>query len=143
MSGRFPVRRDPRSTGERTVNGVHHVPRGVLGIRMGKHHVLRLARHLRSLVTFVGLRWWQLNLNWYHILIGDLLKQVRDAIEPRALLVVVPRIPPRDYHYVKELAHLQFTLIKLQEWVRLYGLRICVLFEGRDAAGKGFVPEIY
>ena len=48
-----------------------------------------------------------------------------------------PRIPPKDYHYVKELAHLQFELIKLQEWVRLHGLRICVLFEGRDAAGKG------
>jgi len=51
----------------------------------------------------------------------------------------VPRIPPKDYHYVKELAHLQFELIKLQEWVRLHGLRICVLFEGRDAAGKGGV----
>jgi hypothetical protein len=50
-----------------------------------------------------------------------------------------PRIPPKDYHYVKELAHLQFELIKLQEWVRLHGLRICVLFEGRDAAGKGGV----
>jgi polyphosphate kinase 2 (PPK2 family) len=51
----------------------------------------------------------------------------------------VPRIPPKDYHYVKELFHLQFELIKLQEWVRLHGLRICVLFEGRDAAGKGGV----
>ena len=51
----------------------------------------------------------------------------------------MPRIPPKDYHYVKELAHLQFELIKLQEWVRLHGLRICVLFEGRDAAGKGGV----
>ena len=37
------------------------------------------------------------------------------------------------------MAHLQFELIKLQEWVRLHGLRICVLFEGRDAAGKGGV----
>src|SRR5271167_2803586 len=50
-----------------------------------------------------------------------------------------PRMPPRDYNYVKELAHLQFELIKLQEWVRLHGLRVCVLFEGRDAAGKGGV----
>jgi polyphosphate kinase len=48
-----------------------------------------------------------------------------------------PRIPPKDYHYVEELAHLQFELIKLQEWVRLHGLKVCVLFEGRDAAGKG------
>src|ERR1700746_950831 len=51
----------------------------------------------------------------------------------------VPRIPPKDYHYVAELAQLQFELIKLQEWVRLRGLRVCVLFEGRDAAGKGGV----
>jgi polyphosphate kinase len=51
----------------------------------------------------------------------------------------VPRIPPKDYHYVAELAQLQFELIKLQEWVRLHGLRVCVLFEGRDAAGKGGV----
>ena len=49
------------------------------------------------------------------------------------------RIPPKDYHYVEELAHLQFELIKLQEWVRLHGLKVCVLFEGRDAAGKGGV----
>jgi polyphosphate kinase 2 (PPK2 family) len=39
----------------------------------------------------------------------------------------------------KNLAHLQFELIKLQEWVRLHGLQVCVLFEGRDAAGRGGV----
>ena len=47
--------------------------------------------------------------------------------------------PPKDYKYVDELAHLQFELIKLQEWVRLHGLRVAVIFEGRDAAGKGGV----
>jgi polyphosphate kinase 2 len=47
------------------------------------------------------------------------------------------RKPPHDYKYVEELAHLQFELIKLQEWVRLNGLKVVVLFEGRDAAGKG------
>jgi hypothetical protein len=41
------------------------------------------------------LRWRQLNLNWDHILIGDLLKQVRDAIEPRALLIVGVHNVPR------------------------------------------------
>jgi polyphosphate kinase 2 (PPK2 family) len=49
------------------------------------------------------------------------------------------RIPPKDYKYIDELAHLQFELIKLQEWVRLQGLRVAVIFEGRDAAGKGGV----
>ena len=50
-----------------------------------------------------------------------------------------PRKPPKKYSYIEELAHLQLELIKLQEWVRLKGLRVCVLFEGRDAAGKGGV----
>ena len=47
------------------------------------------------------------------------------------------RKPPKDYKYVDELAYLQFELIKLQEWVRLHGLKVVILFEGRDAAGKG------
>ncbi len=47
--------------------------------------------------------------------------------------------PPKNYRYVEELAKLQFELLKLQEWVRRKGLRVCVLFEGRDAAGKGGV----
>jgi polyphosphate kinase len=50
-----------------------------------------------------------------------------------------PRKPSKGYDPVDELAHLQFELIKLQEWVRLQGLRVAVLFEGRDAAGKGGV----
>ncbi len=39
--------------------------------------------------------------------------------------------------YEPELLRLQRELVKLQEWVRQEGLRLCVLFEGRDAAGKG------
>jgi polyphosphate kinase len=50
-----------------------------------------------------------------------------------------PRKPPKNYKYVKELANLQVELIKLQEWVRLRGLKVAVIFEGRDAAGKGGV----
>ena len=49
------------------------------------------------------------------------------------------RKPPKNYKYIEELAHLQFELIKLQEWVRLEGLKVVVIFEGRDAAGKGGV----
>lgn len=49
------------------------------------------------------------------------------------------RKPPKNYKYIEEIAHLQFELIKLQEWVRLHGLKVVVLFEGRDAAGKGGV----
>jgi polyphosphate kinase 2 len=50
-----------------------------------------------------------------------------------------PRKPPKKYKYIDELAHLQMELIKLQEWVRMRGLRVAVIFEGRDAAGKGGV----
>jgi polyphosphate kinase 2 len=39
--------------------------------------------------------------------------------------------------YEEELRKLQIELCKLQEWVRHKGLRIIVIFEGRDAAGKG------
>ena len=39
--------------------------------------------------------------------------------------------------YEKELERLQEELCKLQDWVKAKGLRIIVLFEGRDAAGKG------
>src|SRR6201993_2195757 len=39
--------------------------------------------------------------------------------------------------YEKELRRLQGELCKLQDWVKYKGLRIMVVFEGRDAAGKG------
>ena len=39
--------------------------------------------------------------------------------------------------YEKELFRLQGELVKLQEWVRTEGARLVVIFEGRDAAGKG------
>ena len=39
--------------------------------------------------------------------------------------------------YAKELARLQIELVKLQEWIRSRNLKVVVLFEGRDAAGKG------
>jgi polyphosphate kinase 2 (PPK2 family) len=52
-----------------------------------------------------------------------------------------PEAPIRlkDGRYEKELAKLQLELVKLQEWVRDQGLRVVVIFEGRDAAGKGGV----
>ena len=41
--------------------------------------------------------------------------------------------------YEKELRRLQIELVKLQEWVKEKGLKVVVIFEGRDAAGKGGV----
>ena len=43
----------------------------------------------------------------------------------------------KDCSYEKELSRLQIELVKMQEWIRAQRLRVVVLFEGRDAAGKG------
>ena len=51
-------------------------------------------------------------------------KKARPDALPRAL-------------YERELLRLQTELVKLQEWVRAEGARLVVVFEGRDAAGKG------
>ncbi len=45
----------------------------------------------------------------------------------------------KNKEYEKELARLQIELVKLQEWIKHEGLRVVVIFEGRDAAGKGGV----
>ena len=50
-----------------------------------------------------------------------------------------PRTPLKDDYYLKELARLEVELAKLQEWIRYRGLKVVVVFEGRDAAGKGGV----
>jgi polyphosphate kinase 2 len=39
--------------------------------------------------------------------------------------------------YEKALCDLHVELVKLQEWVRKTGAKVCILFEGRDGAGKG------
>ena len=43
----------------------------------------------------------------------------------------------KNKFYDKELARLQIELVKLQEWIKHKRLKVVVLFEGRDAAGKG------
>ena len=47
----------------------------------------------------------------------------------------IERMPKELYE--KELYKLQAELVKLQEWVRQEGARLVIIFEGRDAAGKG------
>ncbi len=39
--------------------------------------------------------------------------------------------------YEKEMDRLRVELVKLQEWIKHEGLKVVVIFEGRDAAGKG------
>lgn len=49
----------------------------------------------------------------------------------------LPKLTKKRYE--KELGKLQIELVKLQEWIKSEGLKVVVLFEGRDAAGKGGV----
>jgi polyphosphate kinase 2 len=74
---------------------------------------------------------------------GELGRNVKEHAKVEQAWKVIgrpkPHRPHKGYKYVDELAHLQFELIKLQEWVRLQGLKVAVVFEGRDAAGKGGV----
>src|SRR5512136_1865234 len=45
----------------------------------------------------------------------------------------------KNKDYLKKLAKLHVELVKLQEWVKTKGIKICIVFEGRDGAGKGGV----
>jgi polyphosphate kinase 2 len=45
------------------------------------------------------------------------------------------KLKTKDYE--KQLAKLHVELVKLQEWVKVKGLKVCIVFEGRDGAGKG------
>ena len=47
----------------------------------------------------------------------------------------LPKLSKKTYE--KELKNLQIELVKLQEWIKQKGLKVVILFEGRDAAGKG------
>jgi polyphosphate kinase 2 len=58
-----------------------------------------------------------------------------DAVAPEAASEPKPKLSRKDFE--KEMEKLQVELVKLQEWVKGSGAKICVLFEGRDAAGKG------
>ncbi len=60
-----------------------------------------------------------------------------------AAIVIPPSVPPEERipinkrTYLKTLRQLQIELVKLQEWIRYKGLKLVIIFEGRDAAGKG------
>ncbi len=49
----------------------------------------------------------------------------------------IPMLLGKHCNYDGEMANLQIELVKLQEWIKHEKLRVVVLFEGRDAAGKG------
>ena len=63
----------------------------------------------------------------------------RAAAKLRGKATATPPPPPRLTRkaYEKELRRLQTELCLVQDWVRATGQRIVIIFEGRDAAGKG------
>jgi len=68
--------------------------------------------------------------------------EVQPQLESQQALSSMTRdqqTPINKKTYEKELARLQVELIKLQEWIRYKSLKVVVIFEGRDAAGKGGV----
>lgn len=64
-----------------------------------------------------------------------------DGCSDAVNLAVTPRpgVKLTDEMYESELQRLQIELVKLQEWIKFKGLKLVVIFEGRDAAGKGGV----
>jgi polyphosphate kinase len=89
----------------------------------------------------------------YGLDIGDLQRRVRnevvDSIDEELEMELDDGAPKADApgqvptldraHYFRELLRLQGELVKLQDWVVRNKLKVVVLFEGRDAAGKGGV----
>jgi polyphosphate kinase 2 len=74
---------------------------------------------------------------------GELLELAKETANKEQYWILAERSklhnPPKGYKYIEELTYLQIELIKMQEWVKNHRRKMCVLFEGRDAAGKGGV----
>ena len=68
--------------------------------------------------------------------------EVETISEDQQIASLIPpdgQVPLTKKMDEKELARLQVELVKLQEWIRAKKLKVVVIFEGRDAAGKGGV----
>jgi polyphosphate kinase len=64
---------------------------------------------------------------------GTMMKDLRSTADPGHNASV--KLKRKEYE--RELFRLHVELVKLQEWVKRTGQKICIVFEGRDAAGKG------
>ena len=64
-------------------------------------------------------------------------KKKRKKSKPAAVVKVDEKLGNKEYE--KHLFELHVELVHLQEWVKKQGLKVCILFEGRDGAGKGGV----
>jgi len=68
---------------------------------------------------------------------GDQNGKARKSQKKKEKESRAPKLKRADYEL--ELRKLHVELVKLQEWVRHEGQKICIVFEGRDGAGKGGV----
>jgi polyphosphate kinase len=67
-------------------------------------------------------------------------RAVEDQVSPGAARLEARTGPPRKMkrkEYEREMRLLHGELVAMQEWVKTSGARICIVFEGRDTAGKG------
>ncbi len=79
------------------------------------------------------------------LILDDFQKLSDSSLTPREKLhIVKDKISPEKYakieydlYYDSELYKLQAELVNLQQWVAKHKKRVCVIFEGRDASGKG------
>src|SRR4051794_5851450 len=67
---------------------------------------------------------------------GEMAKKLKESKAPVAVETEESG-KLSDKQYNKALRKLQEELCELQEWVKYKGLRVIIVFEGRDAAGKG------
>lgn len=99
---------------------------------------------LNALVQAVGSGWSQPRTQLTNRVAGradntaEVARIRRAGHERVGRLVAMPKKIPRDL-YESELIRLQAELVNVQEWVRAADTRVAVIFEGRDAAGKGGV----
>lgn len=69
----------------------------------------------------------------------EFLDNEADYDKDLGLIDIAEDTKTSTYSYIKELIRLQIKLVELQEWVRNTGYKLVIIFEGRDAAGKGGV----
>lgn len=65
------------------------------------------------------------------------LARAAELGEAAATTDAEPKPKMKRKEFEEEMEKLQVELVKLQEWVKHTGAKVCVIFEGRDAAGKG------
>ncbi|WP_070379877.1 polyphosphate kinase 2 [Rhodococcus sp. WMMA185] len=70
---------------------------------------------------------------------GKKSKHEKSGLDPSRTDVAEPDTPMKNKEYRRLLRPLHAELVALQEWVKSSGARICIVFEGRDTAGKGGV----